>query len=191
MRHLKDKFTKFTANERAFYVGDVLIADDTASTDLYFTDSCYHTDLADAPSTYLQMLKRPDKDEWLSALASENLSLLQHDVFEVAMDIPRGANIIKAKFLFKRKSDGRYKVRLVAKGFSQIEGIDYGDVFAPVVGKNTLWLWLLWRTGTLNSVMLTPHFSTAISKKRCSWRPLRAVLILLALFYDSRNLCTV
>ena len=58
------------------------------------------------------------------------------------MDIPRGANIIKAKFLFKRKSDGRYKVRLVAKGFSQIEGIDYGDVFAPVVGKNTLRLLL-------------------------------------------------
>jgi hypothetical protein len=44
---------------------------------------------------------------------------------------------------FKIKSDehgniSRYRARLVAKGFLQREGIDYGDIFSPVVRYSTL-----------------------------------------------------
>ena len=50
---------------------------------------------------------------------------------------PRGHNIIGTKWVFKNKQseDGvviRNKARLVAQGFSQVEGLDFEETFAPV-----------------------------------------------------------
>jgi hypothetical protein len=36
------------------------------------------------------------------------------------------------------KRDGRLKVRLVVKGFSQVKGMDYNQVFLPVVRFKTV-----------------------------------------------------
>jgi hypothetical protein len=46
-------------------------------------------------------------------------------------------NIISSKWVFKAKKDAvgittRFKARLVAQGFSQIDGVDYNDTYAPV-----------------------------------------------------------
>ena len=46
-------------------------------------------------------------------------------------------NVIGTKWIFKNKQDEngivmRNKARLVAQGFSQVEGIDYGETYAPV-----------------------------------------------------------
>ncbi|WVZ53202.1 LOW QUALITY PROTEIN: hypothetical protein U9M48_004175 [Paspalum notatum var. saurae] len=50
---------------------------------------------------------------------------------------PKGARVIGTKWVFRNKQDDegnivRNKTRLVAKGYSQIEGIDFGETFAPV-----------------------------------------------------------
>ena len=92
----------------------------------------------EVPSSFKNIIGRSDMADWYQAVESENASIRNHRVLIPVAGLPAGKNLIKAKFIFKRKSDGRYKVRLVAKGYSQRFGEDYSDVFAPVVSKNSL-----------------------------------------------------
>ena len=41
------------------------------------------------------------------------------------------------KWVFDKKKDGRFRPRIVAKGFMEIPGVDYSESFAPVVKDET------------------------------------------------------
>jgi hypothetical protein len=53
------------------------------------------------------------------------------------VQLPKGKKTVHCKWIFKRKEE-RYKARLVAKGYSQISGIDFNDVFSPVVKHSSI-----------------------------------------------------
>ena len=46
--------------------------------------------------------------------------------------VDRGSNFLGTKWVFKRKSDGRYRARLVVKGYNQISGVDFTESHSPV-----------------------------------------------------------
>ncbi|GAA0154676.1 transmembrane signal receptor [Lithospermum erythrorhizon] len=73
---------------------------------------------------------------WISAMQEELLQFERNDVWEL---VPRPANqnVIGTRWIFKNKSDEhgnviRNKARLVAQGYTQVEGIDFEETFAPV-----------------------------------------------------------
>ena len=57
---------------------------------------------------------------------------------------PAGSKLVNCKWIFKRKQcilgveQGRFKARLVARGFTERQGIDYNDVFSPVVKHSSI-----------------------------------------------------
>ncbi|KAK1663833.1 hypothetical protein QYE76_051992 [Lolium multiflorum] len=61
----------------------------------------------------------------------------RNDVWTLVERPDHCRNVIGTKWVFKNKQDEhgivvRYKARLVAQGYSQVEGVDYGETFAPV-----------------------------------------------------------
>ena len=89
------------------------------------------------PQTVEEARSSSDAQMWQQAMAEEMSNLYQNRTWELR-ELPSGRLAIKCEWIFKKKtqSDGtldRLKARLVVKGCSQQEGVDYEETFAPVM----------------------------------------------------------
>ena len=90
----------------------------------------------DNPKTYDEVISDIDSKKWLEVMRSEIDSMHSNQVWTL-VDPPEGIVPIGCKWIFKRKigidrNVETFKARLVVKGYSQREGIDYQDIFSPI-----------------------------------------------------------
>ncbi|KAK2067962.1 hypothetical protein P8C59_001661 [Phyllachora maydis] len=91
------------------------------------------------PTTYKQVLKLPrdKRSKWLEAITKEFIQLLELGVFKFLPRslLPSNRKLITYRNVLKVKKDAKnrpikYKSRLVARGFIQVEGLDYTITYA-------------------------------------------------------------
>eukprot|EP00253_Pinus_taeda_P036574 PITA_36574 len=86
------------------------------------------------PSSFEEAVKQPI---WVDAMLEEYNSIIQNCVWD-AIPRPEDKSVVSSRWLYKVKKvvDGsveKHMARFVACGFSQVEGINYDEAFAPVV----------------------------------------------------------
>ena len=105
----------------------------------YSTDYCHK--IYEVPDTYLDASQSPESHLWQKAMDEEIEALTEHNTFELTT-LPVGRSVVGGKSVFTVKDDqsnGKmYKARYVAKGFSQVQGIDYHETFAPTARLTSL-----------------------------------------------------
>ena len=95
--------------------------------------------MEDDPTSFEEAMRNDHSSKWLEAMEDEMKSMNANKVWNLEI-IPKGAKTIGCKWVYKIKLDSqgnieRYKARLVVKGFTQREGIDYNETFSPVSCK--------------------------------------------------------
>ena len=89
------------------------------------------------PMKYDEAMSGPDKEEWKKAVEEEHERMLTHKVWTPVKrsQVPKGAKIISTTWAMKKKANGKFRARLNARGFEQVEGVHYQkkSVAAPTV----------------------------------------------------------
>jgi hypothetical protein len=108
----------------------------------------------DTPNSISEAYASSDADYWKVAVRSEMDSILANGTWEI-VDHPYGCKHVGCKWVFKKKlrPDGtieKYKVCLVAKGYTQKEGKDFFDTYSPVARLTTFLGCLTWSSRSSN-----------------------------------------
>ena len=87
------------------------------------------------PTSFEKAMKSANSSKWLAAMEDEMRSMSTNKVWDLE-EIPKRAKTVGCKWVYKTKCDSkgnieRFKARLVAKDFTQREGIDYNEIFFP------------------------------------------------------------
>eukprot|EP00253_Pinus_taeda_P025487 PITA_25487 len=98
------------------------------------------------PQTPGEVVDSEDGKLLKEARVHEMTSLHKNEAWDL-VELPAGRKPIGSKWVFKRKKNTKgkvekYKAWLVAKGYSQLLGIDFGDIFSPIANVTSIRLLL-------------------------------------------------
>jgi hypothetical protein len=106
-----------------------------------YTPSNFHSNFSlsitdDDPRTVQEEMDSEDGKLWKKAMDEEMAALDKNEAWDLVELLTR-RNPIGNKWVFKKKLNAKgkvekYKAQLVEKGYSQVEGIDFGEIFSHV-----------------------------------------------------------
>ena len=106
-----------------------------------FTDYLMLTDVGE-PSCYKETMLASDHAKWECAMQSELDNIYKNGTWDL-LPLPKNRKALPCKWVYKYKytsdkTSPQYKARLVAKGFKQEHGVEFDEIFSPVVKITTL-----------------------------------------------------
>jgi len=75
-------------------------------------------------------------------MQDEMKSLHDNHIYDL-VKLPKGKRALETRWIFKVRQDSnstlpRYKAKLVVKGFKQKKGVDFNEIFSPVVKMSSI-----------------------------------------------------
>jgi hypothetical protein len=95
------------------------------------------SDLPPEPTTVRGALRSAEAQEWRLSMDDEYQSLIENDTWKV-VPRPKDRAVLPTRWVYKRKLGplgevAKHKSRWVAKGFTQVHGLDFDETYASVV----------------------------------------------------------
>jgi len=122
-------------------------------------DPSKYKDMFEAPNTFDEAWNHSDpfqRQRWREAIDKELTKMNDKGVWKKVKrsTMPSDRRCVKHKWVFEIKRSGIFRARLVAKGFSQVAGVDFtSEIFSPVANdisfRILLILMILWDLDTL------------------------------------------
>ena len=106
--------------------------------------SCVNSTIRE-PKTFAEAMASEDRDKWIEAMKTEFNNIKSKGVWRLTKKskMKSKSSLLGTKWVYKIKSDGRYRARLVVKGYNQIPGVDFTESHSPVANDVTIRLLLV------------------------------------------------
>jgi hypothetical protein len=98
----------------------------------YALAACIKGDGPITPTDNRGAMSLPECRKWRSAELEEYNAHEENSTFGPPTQLPPGFKAIPTAMVYKIKRGGRYKVRVVVRGYRMTAGIDFNETFAPV-----------------------------------------------------------
>ncbi|GKC88611.1 retrovirus-related pol polyprotein from transposon TNT 1-94, partial [Tanacetum coccineum] len=106
---------------------------------VYLQETDFDIGIDNDPVSFSQAIKGDKSKMWIDAMKEELKSMAQNKVWDL-VNLQEDSKRVGCKWVFKTKRDSKgnvddYIARLVAKGYTQKNGVDYNETFSPVSKK--------------------------------------------------------
>jgi hypothetical protein len=95
-------------------------------------DYCYR--VSDIPKSYDEAVTSNEAGKWKKAMDEEMTSLIDNNTYDLT-PVPADRSVVGGRWVYAVKlgpdNEEKFKARYVAKGYSQIENVDYKETFSP------------------------------------------------------------
>jgi hypothetical protein len=112
-------------------------AADTLTAVAKMEDTLLEANYGPTPTCLQEVLRSPLQDKWMAAMNKEFSALVLNSTFNL-VKLPASQSDVSTRWVLRIKPDGTFKARFVARGFSQHEGVNYEDTYAPVLRLENL-----------------------------------------------------